>query len=397
MKIVADGNIPFIEACFSHLGEIHVVQGRQITPARVADAEVLLVRSVTPVDRRLLENSRVRFVATATIGFEHVDVDYLRSRGIGFASAPGSNANSVAEYVVAALLAVGRRHHVTLQGKSIGIVGVGNVGSRVTAMCRALGMKTILHDPPLARQTGDPAYRPLEEVLESDFVTLHTPLTQDGPDRTFHLADSAFFDRLRPGTVFINTSRGAVHDTQALKAAMAQGRLKAVVLDVWEDEPNVDQDLLRRVDLSTPHIAGYSLDGKIAGLMMVYLAVCRHLGIEHRHQAAEFLPVPAVPTIELEAEDLPEQELIHQTVQQVYAIHRDDFNTREILVVRPQTRGAFFDDLRRNYPVRREFQNTTVLMEDSAGPLARKLTGIGFLMSKINNQQSTTKNQEPTR
>jgi erythronate-4-phosphate dehydrogenase len=149
------------------------------------------------------------------------------------------------------------------------------------------------------------------------------------------------------------------------------------------------------VDLSTPHIAGYSLDGKIAGLMMVYRAVCRHLGIEPRHEAAEFLPVPAVPTIDLEAEDLPEQELIHQTVQQVYAIHRDDFNTREILMVPPQTRGSFFDDLRRNYPIRREFQNTTVLMGDPAGPLARKLTGIGFPVSEIKNQKSKIKNRKP--
>jgi len=395
MKIVADGNIPFVQACFSHLGEVHVIQGRQITPATVADADVLLVRSVTQVDRRLLEGSRVRFVATATIGFEHVDVDYLHGRGIGFASAPGSNANSVAEYVVAALLAVGRKHHVTLQGRSIGIVGVGNVGSRVEAKCRALGLTTVLNDPPLARRTGDGRCRSLEDILGCDFVTLHTPLTMDGPDRTFHLADRAFFERLGPGTVFINTSRGAVHDTQALKAAMAKDILGAVVLDVWESEPNVDQDLLREVDLSTPHIAGYSFDGKVAGLIMIYKAVCQHLGILPIHEVVEFLPPPAVHTIELKAADLPEQELIHQTVQQVYAIHRDDFNAREILMIPPQTRGAFFDNLRKNYPVRREFQNTTVIIDDPESTLGRTLAGIGFPMSKIKNQKSKNENREP--
>ena len=378
MKIVADCNIPFVQRCFGHLGEIQVVQGRQITPVTVADAEVLLVRSVTPVDRRLLEHSRVRFVATATIGCEHVDMDYLQTRGIGFASAPGSNANSVAEYVVAALLAVGQKYRITLPGKSIGIVGVGNVGSRVAAKCRALGLRTVLNDPPLARHTGDPKYRPLEDVLGCDFVTLHTPLTKDGPDGTFHLADRALLERLRPGTVFLNTSRGGVHDTLALKAAMVQGRLKAVVLDVWENEPNIDQDLLRKVDLSTPHIAGYSFDGKVAGLIMIYKAVCKHLGIQPTHELTEFLPPPAVPTIELKAADLPEQELVRQTVQQVYAIHRDDFNAREILMVPPQTRGAFFDNLRKNYPVRREFQNTTVLIDDPASPMGRTLAGIGF-------------------
>jgi erythronate-4-phosphate dehydrogenase len=394
MKIVADGNIPFVEACFSHLGEIQVVQGRQITPATVADAEVLLVRSVTRVDRRLLEGSRVRFVATATIGFEHVDVDYLRSRGIGFASAPGSNANSVAEYIVAALLAVGRKHEILLDGKSIGIVGVGNVGSRVATKCRALGLRTVLNDPPLARKIGDPKYRPLEEVLGCDFVTFHTPLTKDGPDRTFHLADRTFFERLKPGTVFLNTSRGAVHDTAALKVVMAQGRLRAVVLDVWENEPNIDQDLLRKVDISTPHIAGYSFDGKVAGMIMIYQAVCRHLGVLPIHEVAEFLPAPAVPTIDLAAGDVPEQESLHQIVQQVYPIHRDDFNTREILMVPAQARGAFFDDLRKNYPVRREFQNTTVLMGDPESPMGRKLAGIGFQWSKKQRQEVRSKKQE---
>jgi len=394
MKIVADGNIPFVEACFSHLGEIQVVQGRQITPATVADADVLLVRSVTAVDRRLLEGSRVRFVATATIGFEHVDVDYLQGRGIGFASAPGSNANSVAEYVVAALLSVGQKHRIVLEGRSIGIVGVGNVGRRVAAKCAALGLRTVLNDPPLARQTGDSKYRPLDEVFDCDFVTLHTPLTKEGPDLTFHLADRAFFERLGPGTVFLNTSRGGVHDTAALKVAMAQGRLKAVVLDVWENEPTIDQDLLRKVDLSTPHIAGYSLDGKIAGLIMIYQATCRHLGEEPIHEVAEFLPPPAVPTIRLTHIDLPEQEVIHQTVQQVYAIGRDDFNTREILMAPAQTRGAFFDDLRKNYPVRREFQNTTVIVDAPENQLSRKLTGIGFQLSRIRNPKSEIRNQE---
>jgi erythronate-4-phosphate dehydrogenase len=378
MKIVADGNIPFVQRCFEHLGEVQVVPGRQITPARVADADVLLVRSVTTVDRGLLQESRVRFVATATIGVEHVDVEYLRERGIGFASAPGSNATSVAEYVVAALLFVGHKHRITLEGRSIGIVGVGNVGGRVAARCRALGMRVVLNDPPLARATGDPSYRPLDEVTQCDFVTFHTPLTLEGPDRTFHLADQAFFDRLRPGTVFLNTSRGAVHESQALKAAMDRGLLRAVVLDVWENEPRIDPELLRRVDLSTPHIAGYSLDGKIGGLIMVYEAVCRFLGVQPIHQAAEFLPGPAVPFVEIDRADLPEQEMISRTVEQVYAIGRDDFNTREILMVPAETRGAFFDDLRKNYPVRREFHNTTVLLDDPNGPLAKKLAGIGF-------------------
>lgn len=377
MKIVADQNIPFVKECFSSIGDVVLVSGRQITPALIRDADALLVRSITKVDKDLLAGSRVQFVATATIGFEHVDRDYLAACGIGFASAPGSNANSVAEYITAALLALGRKYKFRLEGQSIGIVGVGNVGSRVEKKCRALGMKVVLNDPPLARQTGDAKYRPLEELFDCDFITLHTPLTQEGPDRTYHLADERFFAAMKSGAVFLNTSRGKVHDEAALKSAMKAGKLGAVVLDVWETEPNVDSWLLRYVDISTPHIAGYSFDGKVVGMLMVYEALCRHFGLKISHTAAEFLPAPAVPEIRI-AQQQDDERIIHDTVQQVYAVNRDDFNMREILLQPEGQRGAFFDNLRKNYPVRREFQNTRILLADVHSRLAQKLEGIGF-------------------
>ncbi len=378
MKIVADENIPFVKDCFSSIGEVLTVGGRAITPAVVRDADVLLVRSITLVDEALLAKSAVQFVATATIGMEHVDQEYLASAGVGFASAPGSNSNSVAEYVVAALLALGRKHRVDLAGRRIGVVGVGNVGSKVVKKAQALGMTCVLNDPPLARQTGDAKYRPLEEVYGCDFVTMHTPLTRDGADRTYHLADEVFFGSLKDGCFFINTSRGAVADTAALKRAIAGGRLGGAVLDVWENEPNIDGELIRKVDLSTPHIAGYSFDGKVLGLIMIYRAVCEHFGLEARHDVGDFLPAPPVPVIHIERLAADEQAVIHDVVQQVYVINRDDFNTREILLVPQEERGRFFDDLRKNYPVRREFQNTTVLGADAGGALGRKLAGIGF-------------------
>ncbi|MGH2271427.1 4-phosphoerythronate dehydrogenase PdxB [Anaerohalosphaeraceae bacterium U12dextr] len=380
MKIVADQNIPFVEPCFAHLGEVKLCAGRKITPELVADADALLVRSVTQVNRDLLAGSRVRFVATATIGFEHIDRDYLNEHHIGFSSAPGSNANSVAEYIIAALLALGKKYKFRLAGKSIGIVGVGNVGSRVAKKCQALGMTTVLNDPPLARQTGDPQYRPIDEVFHCDFVTLHTPLTREGQDKTYHLADAAFFARLKQGAFFLNTSRGAVMDTQALKKAMHEKRLGGVVLDVWENEPHIDGDLLARVDLSTPHIAGYSFDGKVAGLMMIYEALCKFFNLKTAHTLADFLPKPQVPEIHLTTEQLKqfEEQIIHDVVQSIYVINRDDFNTREILLQEPAKRGEFFDMLRKNYPERREFQNTKVFVPDIHSSLARKLAGIGF-------------------
>ena len=300
MKIVADGNIPFVKECFSTIGEVKVVPGRQIKPEVLADADCLLVRSVTKVNEKLLAGSKVRFVATATIGFEHIDTEYLAKNKIGFASAPGSNANSVAEYIVAALLSVGKKHKIKLEGKSIGIVGVGNVGSRVAKKCGALGMKVLLNDPPLQRQTGDSKYLPIEKLYDCDFITFHTPLTFEGIDKTFHLADEKFFKSLKPGCVFINSSRGGVMDTQALKAAMKSGKLKAVILDVWENEPNIDNELLRMVDIGTPHIAGYSLDGKIAGMIMIYEAACKFFGLKPQRTIENYLPAPLVPEIRIE-------------------------------------------------------------------------------------------------
>jgi erythronate-4-phosphate dehydrogenase len=378
MKIVADENILFVKECFSSLGDVETFSGRQITPPTVARADCLLVRSITPVNEKLLAESKVKFVATATIGFEHVDIDYLNKRGISFASAPGSNSNSVADYLVAALLSVAKKHKITLAGKSIGVVGVGNVGSKVARKCAALGMLVFLNDPPLARQTGDLKYRPLNELYDCDFITLHTPLAREGRDRTFHLADEIFFRSLKDGCVFINTSRGGVHDSTALKNAINSGRLGACILDVWENEPNIDCELLKMVDISTPHIAGYSLDGKIAGLIMIYEAACKYFKAESRHTITDFLPPPKVPQITIDKIDSDEQSLLHDTVQQVYAINRDDFNTREIAMVEPEKRARFFDDLRKNYPVRREFQNTTVILQQPSQHLADVLSAIGF-------------------
>ena len=378
MKIVADENIPFIKECFSSIGDVEMFSGRQITPNVVADADCLLVRSITPVNETLLTKSKVKFVATATIGFEHVDIDYLNKRGISFASAPGSNSNSVADYMVAALLSVAKKHKITLADKSIGVVGVGNVGSKVARKCDALGMTVVLNDPPLARQTEDPKYKPLNELYDCDFITLHTPLTRQGRDRTFHLADEIFFRSLKDGCVFINTSRGGVHDTAALKNAITSGILGACILDVWENEPDIDCELLRLVDISTPHIAGYSLDGKIAGLIMIYNAACKYFKAEPKRTIADFLPPPKVPQITIEKLDDDEQSMLHKTVQHVYAMNRDDFNTREIAMVEPEKRARFFDDLRKNYPVRREFQNTTVILQQPSQHLADMLNGIGF-------------------
>ena len=382
VKIIADANIPFVKDCFSSIGEVEVFPGREIRPDVVGDADCLLVRSVTRVDSDLLAGSRVRFVGTATIGFDHIDIEYLMRNNIGFASAPGSNANSAVEYVIAGLLEIGRKYKIRLDGKSIGIVGVGNVGSRVAKKCAALDMKVLLNDPPLQRESGDTKYLPLEELYECDFITLHTPLTFGGIDKTFHLADEKFFKSLKAGCVFFNTSRGGVVDTEALKASVRSGQLETTVLDVWDDEPNIDTELLEMVDIGTPHIAGYSLDGKIAGMIMIYKAVCEYFGLNAKFDVEDFLPEPPVPQIKIEPAAGSEQDVLRGAVEKIYRISEDDLNLRQILDKPAEKRGEFFDNLRENYPVRREFQNTKVIVKDENSSLSKKLKGIGFLLAQ---------------
>jgi len=377
MKIVADENIPYVQQCFSSIGDVYALSGRAIGWEAVADADVLLVRSITRVNADLLAGSKVRFVGTATIGVDHIDVDFLNRSNIGFASAPGSNANSAAEYVVAAVLEIAHDHQIQLRGASIGIIGVGNVGSRAAKKCTALGMKTKLNDPPLQRQAGNPKYLGIEELFDCDFITLHTPLTFQGPDKTFHLADHKFFQSLKPGCAFLNASRGAVVDSDALKAAIRAKKLKAVVLDVWENEPNIDVELLQMVDIGTPHVAGYSLDGKIGGMIMIYKATCKYFGLEAELGVADFLPEPDAAELELDVQ-VDSQEELRDVVRKVYDIREDGRRLRQVKDKPAEKRAAYFDSLRKNYPIRREFHNTRVVLAGRRKEIEGALDGIGF-------------------
>jgi erythronate-4-phosphate dehydrogenase len=377
MKIVADENIPYVDELFGSMGTIRRVVGREVKRADVHDADILLVRSVTPVNRNLLENTSVKFVGTATIGTDHVDEEYLADAGIGFANAAGSNANSVAEYITAALLVLAERHNIHLSGKSIGVIGVGNVGSGVVQKAQALGMKVVRNDPPLARKTGDAVYRPIEEALDCDFVTLHVPLAHEGCDATWHMADDSFFAAMHDDAFFINSSRGAVVDEKALKRALLSGCLKGCVLDVWENEPDIDIELLDMVDLGTPHIAGYSLDGKAAGTRMIYEAACEFLGEDCRADLRKLLPEPPVPEICLEGSENVEDE-VRRAVLSVYDIREDDARLRAVYDRPKLERGAYFDGLRKNYPVRREFYNTKVCSDELQPETVAVLSKIGF-------------------
>lgn len=358
MKIVADPNIPYIRDAFGPLGEVALVPGRQMTADTVRDADCLLVRSITPVNPALLDGSRVRFVATATIGFDHIDLPYLAAHSIGFSSAAGSNANSVAEYIVTAMLEIAERRGFRLRDKTLGIVGVGNVGSKVVRYAEALGMRVLQNDPPRQRAEGGPFVSLDRVIAEADIITLHVPLTKSGPDATFHLLEP------RQG-ILINSSRGAVLDNKTLLAATLDG----LVLDVWEGEPNLLPGLLDKVDIGTPHIAGYSFDGKVNGTRMIYEAACRFFGIAPRWQAQ--LPAPTVPRIEWRAGAMDDEDALRGIIRQVYAITADDAALRRV-------GSAGFDRLRAEYPVRREFFNTELALEGASAELRRKCSALGF-------------------
>ncbi len=383
MKVVADENIPFVREVFSQFGTIVTASGREISPELVRDADILLVRSITKVDRKLLEGSRVKFVASATIGTDHVDEAYLRKKSMGFANAPGSNANSVAEYIFAALFDLAVQWGWKLSEKTLGVVGVGHIGSKVAARAKALGMAVLENDPPLARQSGDPRFLPLEDVLlGADILTLHVPLTESGPDKTVHLINAKNLHTLKPGALVINASRGPVVDNDALKNWLEREKGKAAaLLDVWENEPTIDTELLRRVAIGTPHIAGYSLDGKINGVRMIYEAACAYFGEKPIVDPGSLLPDPPVPNVAIEASQKDDEALIHAVMKRVYDIREDDKRLRKVIDLSSDERGNYFDSLRKNYPIRREFLNTLVQVKNATLQQREKLKTLGFAVN----------------
>jgi len=378
LNIIADENIPFVQDAFGSLGKIKLVQGRAIDPSTIKDTQVLLVRSVTRVNRELLENSPIQFVGTATAGLDHIDLEYLQARGIAIASAQGGNANSAAEYVITALLILAQRQGLTISRKSIGIVGVGNIGRLVKAKAEALGMAVVLNDPPLAQETGDKRYRPLEEALDCDVVTLHVPLTHEGPFRTYHLFNHPNLANLKPSTIFINTSRGEVVETQALLSRLQKKPQGATVLDVWESEPDISWELFRLVSLGTPHIAGYSLDGKAQGMFLIYQALCQHLGLKPTWSPSDSLPAPALPKTSIDPKGNSSEQILCDLATRIYNLEADHTRMGQLLQIPPEKRPLEFDRLRKQYPVRREFHNTKVILVNVRAELQQKITGLGF-------------------
>ena len=402
LRIVADENIPLVREAFGGLGEVRLLPGRAISRGELARADVLLVRSVTRVGAELLEGTPVRFVGTATIGTDHIDLDYLRQRGSAFADAAGANANSVAEYVLTAILLLAQERDWDLAGMSLGIVGVGNIGTRVERYAGLLGMRVLPNDPPRQRQTPDPKFVRLEEALQADIVTFHVPLNRTGLDASWHLLNQRRLADMRPATVIINTSRGPVVDNAALKERLearlrkvtppwqaggwrreagtrnAQPAMGDVILDVWENEPAIDAELLGLVRLGTPHIAGYSYDGKLNGTVMLYRALARFSGLPETLDLGPYISPPEPAEITLETQGHSPQRLLGRALGAIYPMERDDAELRRLRELPPDQQGKYFDELRKNYPVRREAGNYRVKLPSDDPGLWELFRGFGF-------------------
>ncbi len=380
MKIVADRAIPCVETFFSTIGEVVLCDGREITGAELAGAEVLLVRTVTPVNAELLENSSIRLVASATSGHDHVDLAWLQANGIGFAGAPGSNARSVAEYVLSSLFVLADQQEFDLREKSVGIIGCGHVGSTLLSFLETLGVTCLVHDPPLQALGKALPFHPFDEVLTADVVTLHVPLVTDGPYPTAHLVGEDFLSRVRPDVILLNTARGGVVDEKALAGFADAAPHASLVLDVWENEPAIHTGLLQRAAIATPHIAGYSTDGKLRATWSVYRQVCRYFGLACNESLWPRLPDADINRIDISAYNT-EMDAVQMLVLAAYDVRSDSASLRRILEIDAQSREAFFMQLRNNYPLRREFPAMSALLPENSAGLREKLTRLGFTVN----------------
>ena len=375
LNIVADENIPSVDRLFGHFGNISKLPGRTIQNSDLHDADLLLVRSVTKVNSQLINATPISFVGTATIGTDHIDRTWLKDKGIGFTSAPGCNADAVAEYVISALLMVAVEQNFELQDRVVGIVGVGNVGRRLQQRLEGLGVKILLNDPPRA-ETGEQGFVALEFLLEhADIICLHTPLTGGGDHPSYHLLNDRNLPAIKPDSILLNAGRGPVIDNAALLSWHRQRSDVTLLLDVWEEEPKVDESLAQQVRIGTPHIAGYSLDGKIRGTWMLYAAFCQHLGIKPEIDLADCL---ADAGNELQI-TLDGSETLTDIVHRVYQPEADHSRFMGSLMDKEQ-QSQNFDLLRKQYPVRREFAAAQLQGVKPDKLLADQLHAVGFLL-----------------
>jgi erythronate-4-phosphate dehydrogenase len=372
-KIVADDKIPFLKGVLEPCADIVYLPGAKISPADVADADAIFTRTRTKCNAALLQGSSVKLIATATIGYDHIDTAWCEANGIRWVNAPGCNSSSVQQYITAVIVTWAKERALSLPELTLGVIGVGNVGSKVAKAGKALGMRVLLNDPPRAEKEGPEQFTALDELLQqSDIVTCHTPLTKETPYPTHHLASERFFEQMKAGAFFINSSRGPVTDSAALKRA-AQSKLSGYVLDVWEGEPNPDPFLLENAFIGTPHIAGYSSDGKANGTAACVHEFCRFFGLDVLsgwYPAS--VPLPPMPVVlSIDCAGKTDEQVFYEAVTHTYPVREDSRRLKQS----PET----FEEQRGNYWIRREFGCFTLRLNQASEKMVEGVKALGFI------------------
>jgi erythronate-4-phosphate dehydrogenase len=375
IRIIADDKIPFLKGVLEPYAKVTYLPGNQINRNSISGTDALLVRTRTKCDHELLSGTPVKFIGTATIGFDHIDTEYCEKNEIKWTNAPGCNSSSVQQYIASALLRISAESEFSLKDKTLGIIGVGNVGSKVQNLANAIGMNVILNDPPRARKERKKIFSSLDHLLnESDIVTLHVPFNLDGQDKTYHFFNSETFRKIKKGSWFINSSRGEVVETEALKNALGGDKLAGAVIDVWEKEPEIDIPLMHMLFLATPHIAGYSADGKANGISMIVKDLCESFDIPLANWYPSEVPAPPEPVLTIDCNGKSTEEILRRAVFHTYNIVEDD--------IRLRFDPSRFEKERENYPVRREFSCYTIDLKDGNEEITKLLKSLGFKITQ---------------
>ncbi len=372
MKIVADNNIPYLKGVLEPFTDVEYIEGKKISHKHLMDADALITRTRTLCNEELLKGTKVKFIATATVGFDHIDTAWCENNGVLWTNAPGCNAGSVYQYIASSLVALSKKYGFKFENRSLGVVGVGNVGRKIVKLGEWLGMRVLLCDPPKSRLEGNCGYVSFEGILrECDIISLHVPLNMSGNDKTHHLINEQVLQKLNNGTILINSSRGEVVDTDALKHAIKSSqKLQGSVLDVWENEPDIDKELVDILDIATPHIAGYSADGKTNATAMTVQSISKFFNFQLSRWMPENLPVPAIKDLTIDCNGRPNQDILSEAIEFSYQVMDDDFRLRSKI--------NEFEFLRINYPLRREFKSYTIHLQNGTADIQKRLIGLGF-------------------
>lgn len=371
LKIVADSKIPFLEGALESVAQVVYLPGGKIAREHLMDADALITRTRTKCNEVLLQGTSVKIIASATIGYDHIDTAYCDAHGIKWTNAPGCNSGSVRQYIASALAEIIVKENKRFEDITLGIIGVGNVGSKVAALANTLGINTLLNDPPRERIEGIDGFTDINTLIaQSDIITMHVPLSHQGIDKTFHLANANFFAKMKSGAWFINTSRGEVMETQSLINAIESKHLAGAVIDVWENEPKIDLKLLKLAHLATPHIAGYSADGKANGTAISVQSISKFFNLGMDSWKPSNIPQAPKTKLEIDFNTKSKEEIFAELSNFAYNIGFDSNKLKNS----PDT----FEQQRENYPIRREPENLMVIAKGTSNLTMAMIQSLGY-------------------